>query len=58
MSDVIVSSRVRLARNYEDLPFQEKMTAGQAAECAARTLAALRETPESYRYVPLSAASA
>ena len=58
MSDVIVSSRVRLARNSEDLPFQEKMTAGQAAECAARTLAALRETPESYRYVTLSAASA
>ena len=53
MSDIVVSSRVRLARNYADLPFPHKMTAGQGDACVARTLEALRDVPESYRFIPM-----
>lgn len=34
--DVIVSSRVRLARNFEDIPFVTKMTDIEAAKCIER----------------------
>ena len=45
MSDIVVSSRVRLARNYEDLPFLCRMTAEQSEQCVRRTLDALRALP-------------
>ena len=53
MSDIVVSSRVRLARNYDDLPFRNKMTPAQSEECIQRTLNALRELPETYTYLPM-----
>lgn len=53
MSDIVVSSRVRLARNYEDLPFRGKITPAQSEECVARTLDALRSLPQAYTFLPL-----
>ena len=53
MSEIIVSSRVRLARNYEDLPFRSRITPEQSEACIRRTLEALREMPEAYTYYPL-----
>ena len=53
MSEIIVSSRVRLARNYEDLPFRSRITPEQSETCIQRTLEALRDMPESYTYYPL-----
>ena len=53
MSGIVVSSRVRLARNYEDLPFRNKITPDQCETCVQRTLDALRELPEAYTYLPL-----
>ena len=49
MKDIAVSSRVRLARNYEDLPFRGRISPSQREQCIQRTLEALRETPEIYR---------
>lgn len=40
-SSIILSSRVRLARNYEDLPFDTAQRPEQAAMCVARTTGAL-----------------
>lgn len=53
MSEIMVSSRVRLARNYEDLPFRPRMQKELQEECVRRTLGALRELPESYRFAAL-----
>lgn len=53
MSDIMVSSRVRLARNYEDLPFRNHISAEQSDICVQRTLDALRELPQAYTYLPL-----
>ena len=53
MSDIVVSSRVRLARNYEDLPFFSRMTAEQSSQCVQRTLDALRSLPQPYRFLSL-----
>ncbi|MBR4359101.1 MAG: protein arginine kinase [Clostridia bacterium] len=53
MSDIVVSSRVRLARNYEDIPFRGKISAAQAEECVQRTLDALRDLPQAYSFLPL-----
>ncbi len=53
MNEIIVSSRVRLARNYEDLPFRSRITPEQSDACVQRTLEALRELPEAYTYYPL-----
>lgn len=39
--DIIITSRIRLARNYEDLPFSPKETEGIARVCEERTLNAL-----------------
>ena len=50
MSDIVVSSRVRLARNYQDLPFRGRISREQAEECIQRTLSALRDTPEIYHF--------
>ena len=35
--DVVISSRVRLSRNYDDLPFSPKLTREYANEVVART---------------------
>lgn len=53
MSDIVLSSRVRLARNYSDLPFRAHITPEQSEECVNRTLSALRDLPENYIYLPL-----
>ena len=53
MSDIVVSSRVRLARNYEDLPFLCRMTAQQSEQCVQRTLDALRALPQPYTFLSL-----
>ncbi|MBR4423015.1 MAG: hypothetical protein IKS68_02205, partial [Mailhella sp.] len=53
MSGIVISSRVRLARNYDDLPFRGRITAAQSEECVRRTLDALRELPEAYTFLPL-----
>lgn len=53
MRDIVVSSRVRLARNYEDLPFRGRISREQGESCVQRTLDALRELPESYSFVIL-----
>ena len=34
--DVVISSRVRLARNYQDLPFSPKLTREAAEEVISR----------------------
>ena len=41
-SDIVLSSRVRLARNYADLPFDLASEPEQAETCILRTLSALR----------------
>lgn len=40
-ADIILTSRIRLARNYEDLPFPALQTEGIATVCEQRTLNAL-----------------
>lgn len=40
---IVLSSRVRLARNYEDLPFDLARRPGEAARCISRTTGALGE---------------
>ena len=52
MSEIVVSSRVRLSRNYEDLPFRNKITKEQSEECVQRTLEALRALPQPYTCLP------
>ena len=39
--DVVISSRVRLSRNYEDLPFSPKLNQGYAEEVIERTTEAV-----------------
>lgn len=39
---IVLSSRVRLARNYEDLPFDASQRPEEAAKCISRTAGALR----------------
>ena len=41
-NDVVLSSRVRLARNYEDIPFDVSSRPEFAAVCVSRTVNALR----------------
>ena len=42
--DVVISSRVRLSRNYEDLPFSPKLTQEYAEEVIERTSEAVFNT--------------
>ena len=44
--DVVISSRVLLARNYQDLPFAPKLTREVAASVVARAHEALAGSPE------------
>ena len=53
MSDIMLSSRVRLARNYDDLPFRGRMNAEQGEACVQRTLDALRGLPQAYTFLPM-----
>lgn len=53
MSDIVISSKVRLARNYQDLPFRNKITPEQSESCVQRTLNALRTLPQPYSFLPL-----
>ena len=53
MKEIVVSSRVRLARNYEDLPFAGRITPEQSEQCVQRTLEALRDLKENYTFYPL-----
>lgn len=53
MSGIVLSSRVRLARNYEDLPFAPRITPEQSEQCVQRTLDALRDLNEVYTFLPL-----
>ena len=53
MSEIVLSSRVRLARNYADLPFRNKITKEQSEDCVQRTLNALRPLPQPYTFLPL-----
>jgi len=48
--DVVVSSRVRLARNFSDLPFVHKMDDQQAGECVRRVSATILESKEGSAY--------
>ena len=56
-NSVIMASRVRLARNYEDLPFDTAQKSDLAAMCVARTVNALNLTGsgESFDLIRLSA---
>ena len=44
--DVVISSRVRLARNYQDLPFSPKLTREAASEVVSRAHEAMKNSPE------------
>lgn len=48
--DVVLSSRVRLARNFADLPFPSMMNAEDGAEAQFRAADALRHAPEGKQY--------
>ena len=48
--DVVVSSRVRLARNYADTPFSPKMDAVLAQRTIDRVVTAMEQTPEAGEY--------
>ncbi len=49
-SDIVLSSRVRLARNYEDLPFDLASQPEQAETCILRTASAIRQAGEEKKY--------
>lgn len=50
---LILSSRVRLARNLSDVPFRSRMTSQDADECIERVLSVLRDETDVYRYFPM-----
>ncbi len=52
-SAIILSSRVRVARNLKDMNFRPKMTQDQADECIDRVLDALRGDKDDFRYYPM-----
>lgn len=51
--DVVLTSRVRLARNYPDLPFPSRANIEQSKEVISRTLQAFKETGDNLRYLEL-----
>ena len=57
MSSTVLSSRVRLARNYEDLPFDTARKPEKAATCIARTAnaLALSSMDEGFQLIRLNA---
>lgn len=48
--DVVLSSRVRLARNYADIPFPSAMSEKDAMSVIDKTLRILKEAPFMFRY--------
>ena len=52
-SAIVLSSRVRVARNLKDMNFRPKMTQDQADECIDRVLEALRGDGDDFRYYPM-----
>lgn len=50
---IVISSRVRLARNIKDLPFRSRMTGDQADDCIERVLSVLRDEEAVYHYFPM-----
>ena len=50
---IVLSSRVRLARNLQDVPFRTRMTSEQADNCIERVLAVLRDETDIYHYYPM-----
>ncbi len=50
---IVLSSRVRLARNIKDMNFRPKMTREQADECIDRVLEVMRGDKDEYRYYPM-----
>ncbi len=50
---IVLSSRVRLARNLKDIYFRPKMTEEMADECIDRVLNVLKGEGEEYRYFPM-----
>lgn len=53
--DVVISTRVRLARNLPDMPFPASMTAGNRAALTEKVRAALQDTPWNFRYLDMAA---
>ena len=49
--DVVVSSRVRLARNYQDIPFAPAMNREWAQETIRRAADALARQRETYQLI-------
>ena len=52
--DVVISSRVRLARNYQDLPFSPKLTREAAEQVISRAHEAMKNSPEGGAFTPVS----
>ena len=57
MSEAVVSTRVRLARNLKDYPFPIRMTADQAKEVADKVGAALADSKRKFHRIDLSSVS-
>ena len=57
--DIVLSSRVRLARNYNDIPFSPKMTSDQSQETIRRAATRIAESDQAnfYRLYYLSSLS-
>lgn len=55
--DVVISSRVRLARNYKDIPFPPRMDEECAQETISRANAAIFDTPQQYQLKRMAALS-
>ena len=53
MDDVVITSRVRLARNYPDAPFPDHCNDEQAQSVTDRTLEAFKHIDENLRYQQL-----
>ncbi len=57
MGDVIMSSKVRLARNFADLPFRDRMSITQSELCSGRVLGVMKNLSEEYHYFPMQSIS-
>lgn len=55
---IVLSSRVRLARNLKDIPFRARFTQDQADDCIQQVLNALRDEPIPYRFLPMRGVNA
>lgn len=55
MNERCLSTRVRIARNFEDIPYRAMMTPAQTDECARRALSALRQINRPARYYAMNA---